>query len=173
MPKTDGLTDKQRRFYVYIIAIDGRVRYVGKGTGARLETHLKRSHNDQLRAEIAEARRQGRKVSARRIRSYISEYEALRIERALIFRHHERLTNASLGGRSPAEKLIDNCRESLARLKSREEILREDTGRGTARADLRDKIETEYQNIIRFAKANPHAVRPDGCFELSTGETYV
>lgn len=117
MPKTEGGLTDQQRFYVYVIAVGGKVVYVGKGRGDRMLTHLRSSHNPTLRDTITHARKTGASVRARRIVSGLTEHEALRIERVLICRHHARLTNASLGGRSSAECALRELQEFEEQLK--------------------------------------------------------
>lgn len=79
-----ALTPKQAKFYVYVVAVGGRVAYVGKGCGHRVNTHLNRSHNVQLRQAIRRARAAGVRVSAKIIRRNLTEGQALAVERRLI-----------------------------------------------------------------------------------------
>lgn len=79
-----ALTEKQAKFYVYVIAIAGRVVYVGKGCGGRASTHLRRSHNVQLRQAIRQARVNKGRVVAKIIHRNLDESRAFAVERRLI-----------------------------------------------------------------------------------------
>lgn len=157
-----ALNEQEAKFYVYVVAVDGRIAYVGKGCGDRANIHLRRSHNAGLRALIDWARRAGKPVRVRKLAQNLTETEALRVERTLICRHRDRLTNASLGQLSPVERVIRGCKESLSKLKTREQILMEDRGFGEHRADLRDRIEREYRALMDLAVTQPHLFGRDG-----------
>lgn len=106
MPYEDGKALSER-FYVYVIAIDGRAAYVGKGAGRRSKAHLgKACKNPLLAKAIADARARGAKVRDRVIRKGLSEAAALKLERDLIRKHGDRLCNVSHGARSHHECLL-------------------------------------------------------------------
>lgn len=110
MAKTDGLTDKQRRFYIYVVTANGRACYVGKGTGYRYRIHLKNSHNPEVRAHAAS----GRKMRARIIRGRLTEAEAYKLEREWIEKFRGRLANADKGVRPWQERILWELREMEA-----------------------------------------------------------
>ena len=117
---------ESRRFYVYVVAIDGRIAYVGKGTGRRSKAHLGRQCQNPILAQaISEARASRLQVKDRIICSGLSEVDALKIERALIVRHHERLTNIALGNRSRWESLLARLQHEWNCLTSDEQTRRE------------------------------------------------
>lgn len=172
MPKTEGLTDKQRRFYVYVIAVNNRVAYVGKGCGNRMNIHLKRSHNPVLREIVEFAKHQGDKVRARRITGLLHEHEALRIERTLICRHQSRLANASLGSIPNHVKMAVRCIIALRRIKPKEQFLREPCRFGYSqekRAELYDKVRGEYENLLALTQTHPHWFGQRGSIVITVG----
>jgi len=67
-------------FYVYAYRIGGVMAYVGKGSGYRVNKHLKASHNAELSEWIALAREQGRLVQHRVLQRGLSKRDALRLE---------------------------------------------------------------------------------------------
>ena len=159
------LTDKQRRFYVYVIAIDGRVAYVGKGCGNRMNTHLKSSHNPVLRTMVSAANRRGDSVRAKKIASCLPEHEALRIERTLICRHHNRLANASLGSVPNHEKAALQCRAILDCIMPRDRFLAKPCPLGFGqqkRAEYYDKIVAALEDVLALSRSHPHWFGPNG-----------
>ena len=92
MPPLDN--PRHERFYVYAVRIDGRTRYIGKGCGKRA---LTRSHNDVLAAEVASAKARGLPVRVRLIKAGLTEIDAYRLERRLIFKWADKLANAAMG----------------------------------------------------------------------------
>lgn len=100
------MADGVGQFYVYAVAVDCQVVYIGKGKGRRAFAHLgPRCQNPKLRALISDARQRNKTVRVRKLKAGLTEAEALKLERRWIARFHERLTNATLGNLSPHEKL--------------------------------------------------------------------
>lgn len=160
-----NLTPKQQRFYVYVIAIAGRVAYVGKGCGKRMETHLKSSHNLALRAMISAARRRGDAVRAKKIASHLPEHEALRIERTLICRNHTRLTNASLGSTPNHLKTAYQCEDTLSRIMPKDKFLATPCPLGfdqKKREGYYDKIVASLKDTLSLTRSHSHWFGPNG-----------
>lgn len=68
-------------YYVYVYKIEGKVVYVGKGTGSRIKHYgTKIEHNP----ELAELHKQGVKVEAVKIAEGLSEEMAVRLEEAYL-----------------------------------------------------------------------------------------
>lgn len=80
-------------YYVYVCAIGGVIRYVGKGSGYRKNRHKKTSHNPQLRALIADADSNGVRVRFRVIGHDLTERDALNLEQRCIDRWGPMLCN--------------------------------------------------------------------------------
>lgn len=109
----------ERRFYVYAVAVGGRIAYIGKGTGRRAWSHLgRRCKNSELKAQIAEARQADGRIAVRLLRTGLTEREAYALERALIVRNHERLANRSIGQTTWAQRFSALLRADLASLVS-------------------------------------------------------
>lgn len=90
------------RFYVYTLAYpDGRVFYVGKGTGKRKDSHLREARRGAQfpRHEvIRQIEAAGGQVTVQIVEEELDEIEALRRESALIALHQsEWLTNGNKG----------------------------------------------------------------------------
>lgn len=146
---------KEPRFYVYAVTIGGRVKYIGKGTGSRLLTHLRGSHNPLLRNAVNDARAHRVPVRVRRIRSGLTEHEALKLERALIVRHHDRLLNVAYGNRSYWEVLLAKLEYDRSRLKPQDEVRREGAWNGLSverRLEIGQIIEDGLDDMVREAK---------------------
>ena len=111
------MSDTERRFYVYAVAISGSVVYIGKGTGKRYKSHLRKSHNFKLASQIEAARSRGETVRSKIIRAGLTEPEALSLEGRLIKRHQERLANVKPGEGFWADRFVASCNEFLNRLK--------------------------------------------------------
>lgn len=116
---------RHERFYVYVVRIDGRTRYVGKGCGRRARVHLTASHNPTLRAEIDAARATGRPVRSRIIAAGLTERDAYRLERRSIAKWADKTVNVSLGSHTSLELLAMECRANLATLKTEAQVRRE------------------------------------------------
>ena len=147
---------RHERFYVYAVRINGRTRYVGKGCGKRYRVHLTRSHNEALASEIAAARVHNEKVRVRIIKSDLSERSALSLERRMIFKWSNRLTNVSMGGHSPFEAASMACRADLRTFKSEADIIREGDRKGVSVQDrlaLRQNIISRLTRLERLAEA--------------------
>lgn len=119
-------------FYVYVLADprNHRIFYIGKGKGRRAWQHEKdvrkgTGHN-QVKAEvIADIHAARESVRVRIIKARMTEDDAYGLERALIGRHHARLTNISLGSIGPVESIRAAARNSLRRVKTLCELLDE------------------------------------------------
>lgn len=145
-------SNNDRRFYVYAVRINGRTRYVGKGCGDRYKVHLTRSHNTLLACEVAAARAQGRKVRVRIVKGALTESEAFALERRMIAKWADRLTNVSEGGYTVAERIIGSIRSDLATMKSAEQIRREGAWMG-ASVDERLSIRSQCIDSLHRLEA--------------------
>jgi len=136
-----------KRFYVYAVAIDCHVVYIGKGTGKRSQTHLRASHNPILREAVDLARRAGKPVRTRILKRGMSEHEAFQMEGLLIERYADRLTNVAKGVRSHWEVLLATLHHEWRSLKSEAQIIREGTWRGLT-VDYRLQINREIRGFL-------------------------
>lgn len=142
---------ESRRFYVYVVAIDGRVAYVGKGTGRRLFAHLgPNCQNPVLKDAIAAARAAQKPVRARHVKAGLTEWEALTLERKLIARHQQRLFNASLGNRSMWEVIGAQISHDLRQLKTEDQIRAEGDWNGVALEQRLTAIRTIQKRLSRL-----------------------
>lgn len=73
-------TTTRSDYYVYLCRIAGKVVYVGKGCGYRMNRHWKTSHNPDLRAMIETAREEGLLVQFRKLTEGLTNLDALRLE---------------------------------------------------------------------------------------------
>lgn len=147
----------EKRFYVYVVVIDGRVAYIGKGTGKRHKSHLRKSHNFKLATQIEVARSQGLTVRAKIIRSGLIEAEALALEGRLIRRYQDRLANAKTGEGFWAERFVASCVESINRLKPEWVIRAEGARYGLSveeRIAWRNKLEGRMERLYRAVMAD-------------------
>lgn len=88
--------------YVYNVMVDGVIRYIGKGRGARLSTHVikarraaaRRVRTDRLHPRmyrnLVAAIRAGSKINERVIAFDLSDQEARRLESEIIGSFHQR-----------------------------------------------------------------------------------
>lgn len=113
------------KFYVYLLTDprDGRVFYVGKGTGDRKDHHVRdalagRITNVAKHRRIADIHACGLKVSVFVVHSGDSEAEAYAVERALIVRWHDGLTNMLSGVADQKELATEKALQALSQLKS-------------------------------------------------------
>lgn len=122
-PKIESVgSPSDRRFYVYAL-IDPRDKkafYIGKGTGDRMHDHEKEAKADRVTngakfKRIKEIQAAWESVQTAIIRDQLTETRALRLERRLIRRHAETLTNISLGNKSPKETISEECKLILKR----------------------------------------------------------
>lgn len=151
------MSEAERRFYVYVVAIDCRVAYIGKGTGARHRTHLRKSHNFELASKIDAARREGRSVRSRIIRRDLTEADAFALEKRLIDRHRAKLTNMLPGESSWAERYIASCNEFINSLKPEWMIRAEGEAYGMTveqRLAWRNRIEDRMERLCRAVMAD-------------------
>ena len=144
MPKTDGLTDKQRRFYVYVVTANGRACYVGKGTALRYRIHLTNSHNPEIRAHVAA----GKKIRSRIIVSNLTEAEAFKIERMWIEKFRGRLANADKGVRPWQERVLWELREYEAQRKPEWVIWKEGARHGLSAQERIRAYERQSNRIF-------------------------
>lgn len=147
------MLSRSQRFYVYVIRIGGQTRYVGKGTGLRMLTHLRSSHNPTLRSEIDSARCCGVSVRARRIASSLTETQALSLERRAIGKWARSLTNVAMGSRSSAELVSMQAIAGLRSLKSEEAVRAEGAFRGISMEDRIAHLVAIKAELGRFAEA--------------------
>jgi len=89
--------------YVYELRLDGRVFYVGKGTGKRLTSHHQEARLPRATArvyrKIRKIWRQGQDFEAVKVREGLSHEEAFRVEIELIAKYGRRnLCNLTDGG---------------------------------------------------------------------------
>jgi hypothetical protein len=104
-----SLTKQQKRFYVYAYRIDGRMAYVGKGTGNRAWVHLNSARNPILKARIAK----GNRVVVRILKAGLTEVEAFRLERVCINKWGYTLCNIASGTRTATEAAWHECLHDL------------------------------------------------------------
>ncbi|MFC5373212.1 hypothetical protein ACFPIF_11640 [Brevundimonas faecalis] len=126
---------KHERFYVYVVRVDGRTRYVGKGTGNRFRTHLTHSHNKALASEVRAATAHGESVRVRIVSGGLTERAALRLERRMIANWSDRLLNISLGNGTALDNVATACRANLRLIKSEADIRSEGAWKGTSVED--------------------------------------
>lgn len=138
---------RHERFYVYVVRICGRTRYVGKGCGSRYKIHLTRSHNEALASEVQAAVAHGEPVRVRIVKAGLSERQALQIERRMIAKWGGRVTNVSAGGRARLEVAAMACRANIRQIKSQSAIIADGARGGFSiddrlaiRADLIDRL---------------------------------
>lgn len=136
-------------FYVYAVRVNGRTRYVGKGSGNRYRVHLTRSHNPALAAEVAAARLRGEPVRVRIVRRDMPEREALRLERRMIAKWGDRLVNVALGNSTALDNLASACRADARMIKS-EAAIRHEGGWGTV--SLEERLAVRGMIISRLAR---------------------
>lgn len=124
MSDASKLTDKQKRFYVYML-IDPRTNqpfYVGKGTGRRAYWHERQARrrvvdNAPKYSVIRSILDAGLTVTVEMVAGGLSECDALKLERSRIAATGG-LTNISLGVCSNEEKTQIEARDMLSRLKT-------------------------------------------------------
>ncbi len=146
-----------KRFYVYVVAIDGSVVYIGKGTGKRHKSHLRKSHNFKLAAQVEAARCQGLRVRSKIIRSGLTETNALALEGLLIKRFQDRLANAKPGEGFWAERFVASCVEFINKLKPEWVIRAEGDSHGLTvdqRIAWRNKLEDRMERLYRAVLAD-------------------
>jgi len=154
--KLSGLTAKPfellEGFYVYLL-IDprtDRVFYVGKGKGKRALRHIAQAKSGKgqnaLKCETILAILTTGDVVIHILESDVSEREALRIERMLIVRAGQGLTNSAMGSLHPLDRVKREAKHGLARIKSRAALIAE--GASDARIAIRDRI---VQSLERLA----------------------
>jgi hypothetical protein len=98
MPRTTS-RHESRDYYVYVY-IDPRnfqEFYYGKGKGRRKEAHLKDTHDTEKTRRIAEITKAGLKPIIRVVVRDLTEQEALLVEKTLLWKLGETLTNLSGG----------------------------------------------------------------------------
>lgn len=148
---------EDRRYYVYVVAIDCRVVYVGKGSGKRHLSHLRKSHNFELAQQIEDARYRGVSVRSKIIRANLTEKDAYALERRLIVRHHEKLTNLLAGETAWAERFVQSCVDFLNQLKPEWVIRAEGERDGMTvdeRLEWRNRIEDRMERLYRAVMAD-------------------
>jgi hypothetical protein len=141
------------RFYVYVVRIGGRTRYVGKGTGARASVHLTRSHNKTLAAEVTAAFAIGWPVRSRIVASGLSERDAFRLERRMIWKWRERIVNVSMGSFTPLEHSAMQARADLLTLKSEERVRAEGSYMGATAEERIAHLRDIRAHLERMAEA--------------------
>ena len=117
-----------RCYYVYelIDPRDGKVFYVGKGKGRRVERHAKdaksgRVSNPAKYSRIKSILDGGYQVVERVVKSGLNEREAFALERRMILDGRENLTNISMGSYSGDDILLEHAKIGVARC---EQVLR-------------------------------------------------
>lgn len=151
MPQLQNPRDE--RFYTYAVRIDGRTRYVGKGSGRRARVHLGASHNAVLRAEVEAARANGRPVRVRIVASHLTEIEAFRLERRMISKWSHRLVNISMGAHTEMERLAMECRANLETLKSEDQVRREGSHMGVSAEERVMHLRQIRAHLMEMAEA--------------------
>jgi hypothetical protein len=155
------------QFYVYAVAIDGRVKYIGKGKGKRAWTHQNKSHNPLVREAVERAKAKGQQIKTRILIKGLTEYEALKLERSLIVRHHRRLLNVSMGNRSTTEAWLAKLHEEWNCLKSLEQIAAEGEWRGLSveyRLEIGREIRRFLAEMILEARAKLRLEKQSICY---------
>lgn len=145
--------ENAQRFYAYVVRIDGRTRYVGKGCGRRSSVHLRASHNPVLRSEIEAARVIGKPVRVRIVSAHLSERDAYRLERRMIAKWSSRLANVSMGSHTDMERLAMQARANLDTLKTEEQVRREGDRMGVSGADRLRLLSDLRQRLGQLAMA--------------------
>lgn len=123
------------KYYVYCLInpINNKPFYVGKGKGKRAESHLMEhfvvysttSYNTNKHKVINEILSVGLKPIIHVIQNTLEEFVALRIERELIKRNKEYLTNGANGCLSKAEKNLIHAKQRMRKLKPLCKIIKE------------------------------------------------
>lgn len=136
-------------FYVYAVRINGRTRYVGKGSGGRYMIHLTRSHNPALASEIAAAKANGEPFRVRIVKSHLTERQAFRLERRMIAKWGGRLVNDALGNGTAMDSVAAACRADVRTIKSEDQIRAEGSWGGVA---LADRLAIRQSILARLAR---------------------
>jgi len=102
---------KQKKFYVYAILVDGKIKYIGKGKGYRVRRHMvmvqriirRRAAGEVVRTthfynKLSKAWRSGSKIEERILHDGLSEKAALKLEIIEIAKRRKRLWNIQAGG---------------------------------------------------------------------------
>lgn len=138
---------RHERFYVYVVRINGRTRYVGKGCGSRYRIHLTRSHNGALASEVVAARASGESVRVRIVQRDMSESNALRLERRMIAKWDHRPVNVALGNLTAMENAAAACRADARMIKPEADVLREGSWGAVS---LQDRLAVRETIIARL-----------------------
>lgn len=80
-------------YYVYVCRIGGRIVYVGKGCGYRMNRHWKTSHNPELNERISIATDHDAPIQFRKLRSGLTNLDALRLEAKCFEKWRDTLCN--------------------------------------------------------------------------------
>lgn len=110
-------------FYVYTLADDAGIFYVGKGRGVRVFAHGTSADKFNAAKNLRIAK-SGRAVQRHVLAYFQSERDALEFERALICDSRAGLTNIASGGmpQDPKERASALASSMLAKLRDRSEI---------------------------------------------------
>lgn len=114
---------KERLYFVYVLCnpITCKVFYIGKGCGFRPSAHLRQYKNLEIintekHRQIDEIIKSGQNIVVKYLKRELSETNALILEKQLIGKFKDRLTNIAYGEQDNNERQLAHTQSMIDRL---------------------------------------------------------